>query len=51
MGHDSKLFKMELTLDQALQQGIEAYKAGKVKKADRYYTAILKNILQSINRP
>ena len=25
MGHDSSFFKMELTLDQALQKGIEAY--------------------------
>ena len=33
---------MELTLDQALHQGIEAHKAGKVLEADRYYTAILK---------
>ena len=33
---------MELTLDQALQKGIEAHKAGKVQKADQYYTAILK---------
>ena len=33
---------MELTLDQALQKGIEAHKAGKAKEADRYYTAILK---------
>ena len=33
---------MELTIDQALQNGIEAHKAGKVKEADRYYTAILK---------
>ena len=33
---------MELTLDQALQKGIEAHKAGKVQGADRYYTAILK---------
>ena len=32
---------MELTLDQALQKGIEAHKAGKVQEADRYYTAIL----------
>ena len=31
---------MELTLDQALQQGIEAHKAGQVQDADRYYTAI-----------
>ncbi len=33
---------MELTLDQALQRGIEAHKAGQVQDADRYYTAILK---------
>ena len=33
---------MELTLDQALHQGIEAHKAGKVLEADRYFTAILK---------
>ena len=33
---------MELTLDQALQKGIEAHKAGKVEEADGYYTAILK---------
>ena len=33
---------MELTLDQALQKGIEAHKAGKVQEADQYYTAILK---------
>ena len=33
---------MELTLDQALEKGIEAHKAGKVQEADRYYTAILK---------
>ncbi len=33
---------MKLTLDQALQKGIEAHKAGKVQEADRYYTAILK---------
>ena len=32
---------MELTLDQALQKGIEAHKAGKVQEADQYYTAIL----------
>jgi len=32
----------ELTIDQALQQGIEAHKAGQVKEADRLYTAILK---------
>ena len=33
---------MELTLDQALQKGIESHKAGNVQEADRYYTAILK---------
>ena len=33
---------MELTLDQALQRGIDAHKAGKAQEADRYYTAILK---------
>ena len=33
---------VEFTLDQALQKGIEAHKAGKVQEADRYYTAILK---------
>ena len=36
------LIEMELTLDQALQKGIEAHKAGKAQEADRYYTAILK---------
>ena len=33
---------MELTLDQALQKGIEAHKAGQIQEADRLYTAILK---------
>jgi tetratricopeptide (TPR) repeat protein len=33
---------MNLTLDQALQKGVEAHKAGKVQEADLYYTAILK---------
>jgi len=32
----------ELTINQALQQGIEAHKAGQVQEADRLYTAILK---------
>ena len=32
---------MELTIDQALQKGVEAHKAGNVQEADRYYTAIL----------
>ena len=31
---------MELTLDQALQKGVEAHKAGKVQEADRYYRAL-----------
>ena len=33
---------MELTLDQALQKGIEAHKGGNAQEADQYYTAILK---------
>ena len=33
---------MELTLDQALEKGVEAHKAGQVQEADRYYTAFLK---------
>ena len=33
---------MELTLNQALQKGIEAHKAGNVHEVDQYYTAILK---------
>ena len=33
---------MELTLDQALQQGIDAHKAGEFQDAERLYTAILK---------
>ena len=32
---------MELTIDQALQKGVEAHKAGQVQEADRLYTAIL----------
>ena len=32
---------MELTLDQTLQKGIEAYKAGQIEDADHLYTAIL----------
>ncbi|MDG2450043.1 MAG: tetratricopeptide repeat protein, partial [Saprospiraceae bacterium] len=32
---------MELTLEQALQKGIEAHKAGRVQEADKYYTSIL----------
>ena len=33
---------MELTLDQALQKGIEAHRAGQVQDAERLYTAIIK---------
>ena len=33
---------MDLTIDQALQKGVEAHKAGQVQEADRLYTAILK---------
>ena len=33
---------MKLTLEEALRKGVEAHRAGKVKEADRYYTAILK---------
>ena len=33
---------MKLTLDQALQKGIEAHKAGHLQDAERYYSAILK---------
>tara|TARA_B110000090_G_C12938874_1_gene276543 strand:- start:278 stop:409 length:132 start_codon:yes stop_codon:yes gene_type:complete len=42
---------MELTLYEALQKAIEAHKAGKIQKADRLYTAILKhNYLQGYIR-
>ena len=33
---------MELTIDQALQKGIEAHKAGKFREADHFYRAIIK---------
>tara|TARA_B100001250_G_C19331257_1_gene584804 strand:- start:78 stop:335 length:258 start_codon:yes stop_codon:yes gene_type:complete len=33
---------MVLKLEQALKNGIEAHKAGKIQEADRLYTAILK---------
>ncbi|MDA9799274.1 tetratricopeptide repeat protein [Luminiphilus sp.] len=32
---------MELTLDQALQQGVEAHQEGKLQDAERFYSAIL----------
>ena len=33
---------MKFRVDQALQKGIKAHRAGKLQEADRYYTAILK---------
>jgi tetratricopeptide (TPR) repeat protein len=33
---------MELTLEQALQKGVEAHRAGKAQEAERYYATILK---------
>ena len=33
---------VELTLNQALQKGVEAHKAGKAQEAEQYYTAIIK---------
>ena len=33
---------MELTLDQTLQQGIKAHKAGQIQEAENLYTAVLK---------
>ena len=35
---------MKITLEQALQKGIEAHKAGRIKEAERYYTSILKAV-------
>ena len=32
---------MDLTIDQALQQGVAAHKAGKLQEAERLYRAIL----------
>ena len=34
---------MELTIDQALQQGIASHKEGKLQDAERLYRAILKS--------
>ena len=34
---------MELILDQALQKGIEAHKAGQTQEADKFYTAVLQS--------
>jgi len=33
---------MDLTLDQALQKGIEAQRAGNIQEANRFYAAILR---------
>ena len=33
---------MELTVDQALRHGVEAYKEGKLQDAERIYRAILR---------
>ena len=32
---------MELTIDEALNRGIEAHQTGKIQQADKYYTSIL----------
>ena len=40
--YEHAVIQMELTLEQALQKGVEAHKAGKAQEADKYYTAILK---------
>jgi predicted Zn-dependent protease len=37
----TQVTQMELTVDQALQQGIAAHKAGKLQDAERLYRAIL----------
>ena len=34
---------MELTIEQALQQGVAAHKEGKLKEAERLYRAILES--------
>ncbi|MDA9314615.1 tetratricopeptide repeat protein [Alphaproteobacteria bacterium] len=34
---------MELTIEQALQQGVAAHKAGKLEDAERLYRAILQS--------
>ena len=38
---DVQVTHMELTLDEALQQGIKAHKEGKLQDAERFYRAIL----------
>ena len=34
---------MELTIEQALQQGVTAHKEGKLEEAERFYRAILQS--------
>ena len=34
---------MELTIEQALQQGVSAHKEGKLQEAERFYQAILQS--------
>ena len=34
---------MELTIEQALQQGVDAHKEGKIQDAERFYQAILQS--------
>jgi hypothetical protein len=38
---------MELTVDQALQQGVAAHKEGKLQDAERLYRAILQSPTQA----
>ena len=38
---------IKLKLDQALQKGIEAHKAGQVQDADRLYTANLSSLIRA----
>ena len=38
---DSHITQMELTIDQALQQGVAAHKEGKLQDAERLYRAVL----------
>ena len=37
-------YLMELTIEQALQQGIAAHKEGKLEEAERLYHAILQSL-------
>ena len=40
--YEHSVIQMDLTLDQALERGIEAHMEGQVQDAEKYYTAILK---------